>query len=101
MKKISVVSSFIPAEGRWDIKKISLEEAKNLLQGAEVAVYSGHQTVKILGLSPAEGRPIYVPAGETQLWVKPKGRLDFGREYTAEEIEQIGYDIFVAEPVEG
>ena len=98
--KVSVTSAFIPVEGKFEFRVVTKEEAKKISKENElVGVYTGHQTVKVLGLTPAEGRPVYTPEPtHIQLWIKPHGRLEFGREYSLEEIETIGYDIWVAIP---
>ena len=72
-----------------------------LLFTFEIAgIFTQHQTIKILGLEPAKERVVYTPeANHIQMWIKPRGRLEFGREYTIEEIEKIGYDIWIAIPV--
>jgi len=99
--KVVIVSAFIPCEGIYEIKRISKDEAIDLINKNELAgIYTNHQTIKILGLEPCQGRPIFNPNGdEIQLWIKPKGRLEFGREYSIEEIEEIGYDIWIAKPM--
>ena len=99
--KIVIVSAFIPAEGIYEIKKVNKDEAiKNINENELVGIYTNHQTIKILGLEPCNGRPVFNPTGkEIQLWIKPKGRLEFGREYSIEEIEEIGYDIWIAKPM--
>jgi len=99
--KVAITSAFIPVQGKFKFKIISKQDAISLIKTNElVGIFTGHQTVKILGLKPVQGRPVYNPQPDhIQLWIKPKGRLEFGKEYTIEEIEEIGYDIWVAEPL--
>ncbi len=100
-RKLAITSAFIPVEGTFQFRIISKEEAINLIKNNDlIGVFTSHQTIKVLGLKPCQGRPIYNPElNHIQLWIKPKGRLEFGKEYTLDEIEAIGYDIWVAIPV--
>jgi len=88
-------------EGVFRIRKLTKQEAIQLLRNCEATeVYTNHETIKVLGLTPCTGRPVFNPTGrEVQLWVKPRARLEFGREYALDEIERIGYDIWIAEPL--
>ena len=98
--KVVIVSSFIPIFGHFRISKISKEKALEILKAANIQVFSQHETVKILGLEPAKERITYEPnPNDIQIWIKPKQRLEFGREYSVDEIEKIGYDIWIAEPI--
>ena len=101
MAELVVVSAFIPSEGKWDIKKISLEEAKELVNKAKkVSIYTQHQTIKLINLEPDTERRVYIPQGEEkQLWLKPNGRLEFGKEYSLEELQEIGVQPFLATPI--
>lgn len=51
--------------------------------------FCGHQTVKIIGLEPANARHD-CDGYERALIIQPIKRLEFGREYSAEEILEIG-----------
>jgi hypothetical protein len=101
--KVVILSAFIPYESVFSIRRISREEAIKIINKADkVDIYTQHETIKILGLSPAKERAMYIPErGDVQIWIKPHKRLEPGREYTLEEIEEIGYDIWIAEPLEG
>jgi len=99
MRKVYVMSAFVPVEGFYQISKIPLDKAKRIISSSEeVIVASQHETVKLLGLFPAKER-ITVKEddlkGALQIWIKPKERLQFGKEYSLEELEEIGYDIWL------
>jgi len=100
-KTVVVVSAFIPAPGKWNIQELTLEESKKLVEKADnVEVYTQHQTVKLIGLEPDSQRKTYSPNGEIQLWLKPNSRLEFGREYSLEELQEIGVTPYLAIPIE-
>jgi len=82
--------------GKWKMTEISLAEARRFAVEAENFV--GHSTVRILGIQPRADRA-FCKGYDQALVIKVKGRLDFGREYSVEEIEQIGYTIFLIERV--
>jgi len=108
--KVVVVSAFIPPEGTHNFtitSELSIEDIKKIIndychrEGKPLEIYTQHETVKLLGLEPAKERKVFTPTGnELQIWLKPKGRLEFGREYTLEELQQIGVIPFVAIPME-
>lgn len=89
-------SPLLLEEGVFECSKISKEEAQlwvdRLLENNEnLEIFCGHETVKILGLDPDKDRKEC--QGYTQaLCLKPLSRLEFGREYSAEEVEQIGVE---------
>ena len=78
--------------GTFTMEEVSLDEAKAFASIAKN--YCGHQTVKILGIEPSTSREVcntYTQA----LCLKPIGRLEFGKEYTVEEIQAIGIKYFL------
>ena len=99
--ELTILSSPLILEaGTFKVEHISLEEAKRLVDTASaVHNHCGHQTVKLLGLPPVKGRPA-ADGYEVALAIKPGKRLEFGREYSLEEIEEIGYTIFKISKVE-
>lgn len=90
MKKVILSTPLLLEEGLFDCKKITLGEAIDWLD-QRVENYCGHESVKILGLSPDKSRRECI-GYDMALVIKPRARLEFGREYTVEEIEKIGVD---------
>jgi len=89
--KAILSTTLIIGEGTFTAKKISFEQAISWVSGNDFNNFCGHQTTKILGIQPAESREQcqgYVEA----LCLAPKGRLKFGREYSIDEIIEIGVD---------
>lgn len=78
--------------GDFRMEEISLDQARQLAEGATNFV--GHSTVKLLGIEPAKDRGV-CETYDKAIVIKPAGRLEFGREYSVEEIEEIGYTIFL------
>lgn len=92
---ITILSTPLLLEvGEFSMSEISLEQAMNLVNTNEVDNFCGHQTVKLLGLEPDTSRRA-CSGYSIALTFKVNGRLEFGREYTVEEIEAIGYSIFL------
>lgn len=91
MKKVILSTPLLLEEGIFKMSKISLEEARNFAK--EAKNYVGHSTVKILGIEPSSLRETCTSYDEAII-LKINGRLDFGKEYSLEEIEEIGYTIF-------
>ena len=90
--QVILSSPLIIGEGRYDVKKITVAEAKELLADGNWKNFCGHQTVRVLGVEPAEKREI-CKGYRTAISISPNGRLE-RREYTLEEIEEIGYTIY-------
>lgn len=102
-KKIPILtilsSTVIVEDGIFRRQRISLEEAKNLVHGASlIANFCGHQTVKILGLEPAQSREACASFSQA-LVLQPKQRLEFGRDYPVQEILDIGVDSVLIEKI--
>lgn len=89
MKRVILSAPLIIGEGTFHAKVISLAEAQKWVKAHNPQNFCGHQTVKVLGLEPSTSRAACLGYDEA-LCLKPKGRLEFGREYTVEEILQIG-----------
>jgi len=80
--------------GTFSMYEVDLIEAKLFAQSA--INYSGHETVKILGIEPNSNRNECL-GFDKALVIKPHGRLQFGKEYSIEEIMNIGYTIYMVE----
>lgn len=91
MTKVILSTKLIVGEGLFLSRSVSLVEAYKWVVDNNPTNYCGHQTVKLLGLQPAKTREQCMGYSEA-LCLSAKGRLDFGREYSVEEIETIGVD---------
>ena len=91
MKKVILSTSMLLECGTFEMKEVSLEEAKNFAKTAENFV--GHSTVRILGIEPTTERKTCTSYDEA-LVIKVNKRLEFGKEYSIQEIENIGYKIY-------
>jgi hypothetical protein len=76
-------------EGTFCSKFLSLEEAQCWVQNNDPINFSGHITVKAVGLEPAISRD-QCTGFDQALILKPLGRLEFGKEYSLEEVLEIG-----------
>ena len=83
-------SPLLVEDGIFRRQTISLEKAKRLVRQAwTIKNFCGHQTVKILGLEPAQERGACQTFNRA-LVLQPKQRLEFGRDYSVQEILDIG-----------
>lgn len=89
MEKVILSTKLMLNQGVFLSREISLEEAKKWAQDNNPRNYCGHETVKILGLQPAVTRETCQGYSEA-LCLAVNGRLEFGREYSIEEIQEIG-----------
>lgn len=97
--KIAVLPSpILLEEGEFRNSKISLETATELIDKHGYTNYSGHQTVKILGIEPSKTRSECL-GYKYAIIIKPNPRLQFGLEYTVEQIKKIGYAIYLIEKI--
>jgi hypothetical protein len=71
-----------------------IQEAQKWVDENQPVNFCGHMTVKALGLEPAQTRAVCESYSHA-LVLKPMGRLDFGREYTLEEVLQIGVTAYL------
>ena len=92
--KVILSTTILVEEGTFVARKISLYEAIKWVKTHRPYNFCGHQTVKVLGIEPAKTRETCLEYSEA-LCLKPKGRIDPKREYSAEEILGIGVDIFL------
>lgn len=92
MNKVILSASILLEDGIFHRKTITFEEALEFSKDSYNYVL--HDTVKMLGVEPAiirESCPSYIQA----LILQPKQRLKFGKEYSLEEIEEIGVDFIL------
>jgi hypothetical protein len=93
--KYALLSSTIVLEpGKFEVERITLYEARRWAKKQNPICFSTHDTVRVLGVEPAERR-LACESYEEALCVKPKARLDFNRQYTEEEIAEIGVKCYL------
>ncbi len=95
--KVILSTTMLLGVGRYEMTEVNLDFAKSFAK--EAHNYVGHSTVKILGIEPMSTRE-QCNAYDEALVIKVRGRLEFGREYSVEEIEAIGYDIYHIQKVD-
>lgn len=90
-------TSILTAPGKYDLKDISLEDAKALVADNDLDSAVGHASTAeimttLLGVDIPVNRQMFVQeAGQKALVFKLNGRPEEGKILSAEEIEQIGY----------
>jgi hypothetical protein len=87
-------SPILLEDGEYIRSTISQEMAQRWVNVNRPINYSQHQTTKILGVDPATARQ-NTPGYDEALIIAPKERLEFGREYSQDEIESIGVDFIL------
>lgn len=91
MEKVILSTALLLGDGTYQMRTISQAEAQEWVNTHSPRNFVGHQTVKLLGLEPATDRAVCQGYDEA-LCLKPRGRMEFGREYTVSEISEIGVD---------
>ena len=95
MINLAILSSPILLEdGTFHRAEITLDQAKTLINAFDTTNYTQHSSCLLLGVEPAKER-VTCESYDVAIVVKPNTRLQYGREYTVEEIEDIGYKIVV------
>jgi hypothetical protein len=89
--KVILSTPLLLVDGVYKRRTIGQEEAVEWVATHSPKNFCGHQTVKILGIEPSTSREACTGFSEA-LCLKPKGRLDFGREYSLEEIKSVGVE---------
>jgi hypothetical protein len=89
--EVILSSPIIIEDGDFNRKTITQEEAQAWVDENGPVNFSEHKTVEILGVEPASTRENTVSYDEA-LVISPRQRLEFGREYTIEELKAIGLD---------
>lgn len=92
--RVILSTPMLLTEGTFEMKEISLEEAKAWVAEYNPVNYVGHQTVKVLGLEPATSRDACTGYAQA-LSLKVNGRVEFGKEYSVEDIMSIGVSCFL------
>jgi len=94
MKAVILSSPILLEEGNFKFYEIEFNEAKKFIKHNDPENFSGHQTTKILGVEPSTERKTCT-GYDIALVIQPIGRLEFGREYSVEEIEEIGVNFMI------
>ena len=84
-------TTLILTTGNFHVTRLTQEEAIAWVKDHNPTNYCGHQTVKAVGLQPATSREV-CNYYKSALCLKPLGRLEFGKEYSLEEILAVGVD---------
>jgi len=87
--RVVLSSPILLEDGTFKRETITLEEAQEWVDVHEPTIFSGHETVRVIGLEPAKERRTCERFDEA-LVLQPKERLEYGREYMVDEIEEIG-----------
>ncbi len=82
-------TSLLLEEGNFRCKNLSLEEATKWVEENNPQNFCGHQTCKVVGLEPATSREQCLGYTEA-LCLSANGRLEFGKEYSVEEVLEAG-----------
>ncbi|WP_028492747.1 hypothetical protein [Thioalkalivibrio sp. ALE19] len=88
-RRVILSTPMLLEEGEFAMREISLGQARAWVQENAPTNFCGHETVKVVGVEPAAGRGSCEGFDEA-LCLKPAGRLEFGKEYTVQEILDIG-----------
>ena len=94
-KNYVVLSSPMLLEvGNFNMKELNIEQATQWVKEFSPKNFVGHSTSLIVGLTPATSREV-CRVYDQALALKPVGRLEFGREYSKEELLEIGVQCFL------
>lgn len=91
-------TSIATADGSYELATISVDEARDLVDGADILSAVGHESTAqilttLLGLHVAVNRINFQQQpGQVALVFKLNGRAPEGRILSADEVEAIGYD---------
>lgn len=97
MEVLLLNSSIITIEGTYELKDITLSEAKTLIENQELESAIGHQSTAdvmttLLGVKvEVDRKQVIQQVGQVALVFKLNGRVEEGRILRVEEIEKIGY----------
>lgn len=91
MKAVIISAPMLLEDGTFRRETISLEEAGAWVTANAPTNYVGHSTVRVVGVEPSTERA-QCSGFDQALALKVRGRLDFGKEYSVDEILEIGVD---------
>jgi hypothetical protein len=98
MTHVILASPMLLEEGTFTMRSLSLDEAREWVKTHSPKNFVGHSTVKVLGLEPTTDRAVCEGFIEA-LTLKPHGRLEFGKEYSVDDILSIGITPFLISKV--
>lgn len=99
MKNVILSSTLLIEDGVFKRSTLTHSEALEWVDFNDPINFVGHETVRILDLLPALSREVCI-GYDTALCLKPIGRLEFGKEYTKEEIEANGVEFVLIEKLQ-
>lgn len=89
-KKAVILSApILIGEGIFKAKILTQAEAQAWVDEKAPQNFCGHETTRVLNVEPMKGRDQCLSYTEA-LVISPEARLEFGREYTKDEIMKIG-----------
>jgi hypothetical protein len=97
----ALVVPFKDAKARFEISRISIEEAKEILKNNNFVSAVGHASTaelltQLLGISvPSQRIQIFFGSGDIGVAFVLKTRIEEGKVLTKEEINKIGMDIYL------
>ena len=91
MKYVILSTKLVIGTGIFDATEMTHEQAQKWVDEHNPENFCGHETVRVLGLVPDKSRK-QCDSYEQALCLSAKSRLEFGREYTVEEIQEIGVE---------
>jgi len=94
IKSVILSTTMLLDAGKYVMEELSIGAAQLWVRTYSPINYSGHQTVKLLGIAPATSRE-QCKRYDQALVLKPASRLEFGKEYSLEEIEKIGVTAYL------
>ena len=94
MDLVILSTTMLIDEGNYVMEELHLGVAREWVRRNHPVNFSAHQTVKLLDIEPATSRE-QCKTYDQALVLKPASRLEFGKEYSLEEIEQIGVTAYL------
>ena len=94
MKRVILSTPMMLEEGTFTMRQVPLCEAVRWVEAHNPTNYVGHSTVRVLGIEPATTRDV-CDRYDQALSLKVQGRLDYGTEYSAEDIMALGVKAYL------
>ncbi len=90
MRYAILSTNILIEDGMWSRLTITLTDALAWVKENSFDNYCGHETVRLLGIEPSKRSRKQCEGYDQALCLTANERLEFGREYTLEEIQGIG-----------
>jgi hypothetical protein len=97
--KVILSTKLIIGDGTFVAENITKTQAQAWVDDGGFENFCGHETVRILSIEPSSHRGNCNSYDEA-LAITPKSRLEFGREYSIDEIESIGVSFTLIRKIE-